>query len=57
MMLTRDIGTAEEAIGGAAQKIGGPLDKEGMIGKQLMTDGSTSGTVKNMMGGTSKKRN
>jgi len=56
-MLTRDIGTAEEAIGGAAQKIGGPLDKEGMIGKQLMTDGSTSGTVKNMMGGTSKKRN
>ncbi|KAL2134696.1 hypothetical protein VTI74DRAFT_11100 [Chaetomium olivicolor] len=49
--------TPEGAIGGAAQKIGGPLDKEGMIGKQFTTEGSIGGTVQNMMGGTSKKSN
>jgi hypothetical protein len=48
---------AEGAIGGTAQKIGGPLDKEGMIGKQFTTEGSIGGTVQNMMGGTKKKSN
>jgi hypothetical protein len=48
---------AEGAIGGIAQNIGGPLDKEGMIGKQFTTEGSIGGTVQNAMGGTSKKSN
>lgn len=48
---------AEGALGGTAQKVGGPLDKEGMIGKQFTTEGSIGGTVQNMMGGTSKKSN
>lgn len=48
---------AEGAIGGTAQKIGGPLDKEGMIGKQFTEGGSIGGTVQQMMGGTSKKSN
>lgn len=49
--------TAEGAIGGAAQKIGGPLDKEGMVGKQFTTEGSIGGTVQDMMGGKSKRSN
>ncbi|KAH6856051.1 hypothetical protein B0I37DRAFT_301049 [Chaetomium sp. MPI-CAGE-AT-0009] len=49
--------TPEGALGGAAQKVGGPLDKEGMIGKQFTTEGSIGGTVQNVMGGTSKKSN
>jgi hypothetical protein len=49
--------TAEGAIGGMAQKVGGPMDKEGMIGKQFTEQGSIGGTVQNMMGGTSKKSN
>jgi hypothetical protein len=48
---------AEGAIGGTAQKIGGPLDKEGMIGKQFTTEGSIGGTVQNLMGGKSKTSN
>ncbi|KAK4109731.1 hypothetical protein N656DRAFT_800644 [Canariomyces notabilis] len=49
--------TPEGAIGGMAQKVGGPMDKEGMIGKQFTEQGSIGGTVQNMMGGTSKKSN
>ncbi|KAK3389347.1 hypothetical protein B0H63DRAFT_518579 [Podospora didyma] len=44
--------TEEGALGGAAQKIGGPLDKEGAIGKQFTDKGAIGGTVQNMMGGT-----
>jgi hypothetical protein len=33
------------------QAIGGPLDKEGMIGKQFTTEGAIGGTAQNMMGG------
>lgn len=55
--LTTDGYAAEGTLGGAAQKVGGPLDKEGMIGKQFTTEGSIGGTVQNMMGGTSKKSN
>ncbi|KAK4134490.1 hypothetical protein BT67DRAFT_379785 [Trichocladium antarcticum] len=49
--------TPEGAIGGTAQKVGGPLGKEGMIGKQFTTEGSIGGTVQNTMGGMSKKSN
>lgn len=42
------------AIGGTAQKIGGPFDKEGVIGKQFTTEGSIGGTVQNNMGGEKK---
>ncbi|CAH0004520.1 unnamed protein product [Clonostachys byssicola] len=42
---------AEGAIGGTAQKIGGPLDEQGAIGKQFTTGGSIGGTVQDKMGG------
>lgn len=45
-------GPAEGAIGGVAQKVGGPLDKDGAIGKQFTTDGSIGGTVQENLGGT-----
>jgi len=37
--------TEKGAIGGTAQKIGGPLDKEGAIGKQFTKDGAIGGAV------------
>lgn len=40
-----------------AQKIGGPLDKEGMIGKQFTTEGGLGGSVQNSMGGTKGRSN
>ncbi|KAI0433460.1 hypothetical protein F5Y09DRAFT_338678 [Xylaria sp. FL1042] len=49
--------TEQGALGGAAQKIGGPLDKEGMIGKQFTTEGSIGGSVQSTMGGTKGKSN
>jgi hypothetical protein len=42
------------AIGGTAQKIGGPLAKDGIIGKQFTSDGAIGGTVQNNMGGEKK---
>lgn len=45
------------AVGGAAQAIGGPFDKEGAIGKQFTSEGAIGGAVQNSMGGTSKKSN
>lgn len=44
--------TEDGAIGGTAQKVGGPLAKDGMIGKQFTEDGSIGGTVQNAMGGS-----
>lgn len=44
----------EGAVGGTAQKIGGPLDKEGMIGKQFTTEGAIGGTVQSVLGGQKK---
>lgn len=38
-------------MGGTAQMMGGPFDKEGMIGKQFTAEGSIGGTAQNMMGG------
>ncbi|KAI1417107.1 hypothetical protein F5Y13DRAFT_185941 [Hypoxylon sp. FL1857] len=49
--------TEEGAIGGAAQKVGGPLDKEGMIGKQFTTEGSIGGSVQSALGGKSGRSN
>ncbi|KAI1073630.1 hypothetical protein F5B20DRAFT_566280 [Whalleya microplaca] len=49
--------TEHGALGGAAQKIGGPLDKEGMIGKQFTTDGKIGGSVQDKLGGTSGRSN
>ena len=46
-----DILTAEGSIGGAAQSVGGPFDKEGAIGKQFTEGGSLGGTVQNNLGG------
>lgn len=42
-MLTSDI--ADGAIGGTAQKIGGPLDKQGSIGQHFNADGKIGGMV------------
>ena len=39
-----------------AEKIGGPMDKEGMIGKQFTTEGAIGGKVQEAMGGTKEKR-
>lgn len=40
-----------------AQKVGGPFDKEGAIGKQFTTEGSIGGTVQENMGGKANKSN
>lgn len=39
------------AIGSIGQAVGGPLDKEGMIGKHFNADGAIGGTAQSMMGG------
>lgn len=36
---------ADGAIGGTAQKVGGPFDKDGTIGSNFTTDGAIGGTV------------
>ncbi|EXJ85849.1 hypothetical protein A1O1_06218 [Capronia coronata CBS 617.96] len=46
--------TEHGAIGGTAQKIGGPLDKEGIIGKHFKGDGTLGGTVNKIVGGEQK---
>ena len=38
------------------QKVGGPFDKEGMIGKQFTPEGSIGGAVQNAMGGEKKAK-
>ncbi|OTB00817.1 hypothetical protein M426DRAFT_323932 [Hypoxylon sp. CI-4A] len=42
--------TSEGAIGGTAQKIGGPFSKEGAVGRQFTDKGSVGGTVQDTMG-------
>ncbi len=37
--------SADGALGGTAQKIGGPLDKEGMVGQHFNADGKIGGMV------------
>lgn len=52
------ISSAENgALGGAAQSVGGPFDKEGAIGKQFTTEGGIGGSVQNALGGTKGKSN
>ena len=46
--------TADGMLGGSAQKIGGPLDKDGSIGKQFTDGGSVGGTIESMLGGKKK---
>jgi hypothetical protein len=40
MVQLRTDAVCHNAAGGTAQEIGGPLDKEGAVGKQFTTDGS-----------------
>ncbi|KAF8465982.1 hypothetical protein BDZ91DRAFT_658620, partial [Kalaharituber pfeilii] len=42
--------TAEGMVGQVGQKIGGPFDKEGMIGKQFTTEGKIGGGVEKIAG-------
>ena len=44
-------------MGGTAQKIGGPFDKDGAIGKQFTAEGSIGGTVESALGGKREKSN
>lgn len=44
----------EGVIGGTANKIGGPLAKDGFVGKQFTTEGSIGGTIQSAMGGSKK---
>ncbi|KAI9170873.1 hypothetical protein HJFPF1_00348 [Paramyrothecium foliicola] len=46
--------TDKGALGGTAEKVGGPFDKDGMIGKQFTTEGSIGGSVQNTVGGQKK---
>lgn len=39
-----------------AEKVGGPLDKEGMIGKQFTEEGAIGGRVQETMGGAKEKK-
>lgn len=39
------VSAADGAIGGTAQKIGGPLDKQGAIGQHFNADGKIGGMV------------
>ena len=36
---------ADGALGGTAQKVGGPFDKEGSIGSKFKADGTIGGMV------------
>ncbi|KAM7203428.1 hypothetical protein V8F20_004022 [Naviculisporaceae sp. PSN 640] len=46
--------TTEGAIGGTAQKIGGPFSEDGIIGHRFTTDGIVGASVQGTLGG--KKR-
>jgi len=48
--------TEKGAIGGAAQKVGGPFDKEGAIGKQFTKDGAIGGKVQDKAEEEERKR-
>lgn len=37
--------TADGAIGGTAQKVGGPFDKQGAVGQHFNADGKIGGMV------------
>ncbi|KAL8284696.1 hypothetical protein RB597_001986 [Gaeumannomyces tritici] len=53
--LGRRDGKADEGvIGGTANKIGGPLAKDGLVGKQFTTEGTIGGTIQSTMGRSEK---
>lgn len=37
--------TADGAVGGTAQKVGGPFDKQGSVGQHFNADGKIGGMV------------
>lgn len=41
---------AEGPVGGSAQAVGGPFDKEGAIGKQFTNKGAVGGAVDSALG-------
>lgn len=47
-VLTSD--SAEGPVGGSAQAVGGPFDKEGAIGKQFTSEGAVGGAVDATLG-------
>ena len=46
------VSTADGALGGTAQKIGGLFDKDGAIGSNFKADGPIGGTVQKNLGGS-----
>lgn len=46
--VSADLRPAQGAVGGTAQSIGGPLDKEGAIGKHFNADGAIGGTFQEL---------
>ena len=46
--------TADGALGGTAQKVGGPLDKGGMIGKNFNADGKIGGMIQENLANNKK---
>jgi hypothetical protein len=54
MAYITDTETENGALGGTAEKIGGPFDKDGVVGKQFTTEGSIGGSVQNAAGGQKK---
>lgn len=57
LLLANETLEEDGALGGVAQKIGGPLDKDGAIGKQFTTEGSIGGAVQEKLGGVAHKSN
>ncbi|KAI1085209.1 hypothetical protein F5B20DRAFT_575679 [Whalleya microplaca] len=46
--------TTQGALGGTAEKVGGPFSKNGPIGKQFTDKGAIGGTVQNNLGDQKK---
>lgn len=46
--------TKDGAVGGMAEKIGGPLSADGAVGKNFTQQGSIGGTVQDKLGGEKK---
>lgn len=42
------------AVGGTAKAVGGPFDKDGVVGKHFTTEGAIGGTVQDKLGGVKK---
>jgi hypothetical protein len=42
--------TSGGAVGGTAQKVGGPFDKDGAVGSKFKSDGAIGGSVQQELG-------